>query len=212
MHTLELQLETIMKLQIFVYGTLKRGFPLEIKTEAGAGIVTACEPATLPIGQLYQDAQEDMRYFPYLVLDEQEFISYTRETNCKEDLNDDANRMLDVFKQDDYRWEEEETEDSCVIGELYTIEGELEELTRRLKWLDTIESYEPGKNYYGRYIRRNTLVNVNGKSTSAFTYCMVLTEKDYEEYVPVPNNEWTDTFNGEIPWEIEKEIEDEYAR
>jgi gamma-glutamylcyclotransferase (GGCT)/AIG2-like uncharacterized protein YtfP len=193
------------QLRIFAYGTLKQGFPLAIQSEGRMGRVVKCEKAELYVGNLYQDAEVSMRYFPYLIMSEEEMQNATKPAYSR-DSNHTTNRYVDVIRE----LSKAQITKMClhtagnlnpVHGELFTIEGYIEELALRLAYIDKIESYEPGKNYYGSYIRRKVPIYTFGSVQEAWTYCMVLKDTEDKSYVKIEGNEWTDNCDGRITWD-----------
>lgn len=177
-----------MLIKFFVYGTLKQGFPLSMKSDTHNGTIVSITPACLNYGKMY--TQEKNTCYPYLVLNAFEYLSSTFKS---------PRRPLDVQQRDITSGKRKKVEPH-IYGELVKIVGTRYQLENRLIEMDMIEGFDEHNYRESNYVRRLAVVNnledkELERQEDAWLYCLPLASNYIRHLKPVPTGEWVDKWN-----------------
>ena len=175
-----------MILKVFVYGTLKQGFPLSIQSHKDTGIIANITTACLNYGQLYT---QNLPSYPYLVLNQHEYNNYTVPAPNMQKSITDSYKLGFIQSLRKKAWQY-----FPIIGELVEIEGTPQQLLKRLRELDRIEGFDGHGMPDNHYERRKMIVtNYPGEhhfATLAWGYCLQPDDPYIARLERIEENEW----------------------
>jgi len=178
-------------LKLFVYGTLKKGFPLSIMTTKNMGEITNIVPACLPYGQLYTQPNP---VYPYLVLNKREYNNLTVSApDLQKSIATKYNvGIIRIFHRLGLQYHPS----FPVMGELVDIQGTPQDLLRRLQDIDRVEGFHFAGSIDNHYERRKLMVtNYPGEypfTTLAWGYCLQPGDPYIARLQRIEENEWFD--------------------